>query len=349
MGLQQGSVSGYYVNPSAHNLAPKRNSIRFENEFNSTHLESNAEMQEASPNTNRNARKTQAPFGIRPLKSLRSPDKTSPLKRLLTLKSGEFETPVEHTGINLVRTSAGLKPIESLQNLNLLPELTNKMFEELVDRYVPCLLLPPLKVTNRIVVFYHANAEDLADARYFCQRLNLLLDVGLTDQCYILIVEYPGYSLYQGDPNEERVISDIEPIYSFVTQVMNFLPEDLVVIGRSLGSGPATYMASQHRCGALVLISPFTSIQSVVRNNYGHLLSRLVKDRFNNEERISNVNCPVLFIHGKEDELIPDEESRKLFGTRCSLRKTQWPFRGADLVWHDPQALRHPQVHRPAD
>ncbi len=342
-------MSGYYVNPNAHSLAPKRSAIRFENEFTTAHLNTSSDMQETSPNSSRLARRNMPYFGIRPLKSLRSPDKVSPSKRLMHLKSGEFEAPVEHTGINLVRTSAGLKPIESLQSLNQLPELNNKIFEELVDRHVPCLLLTPLKATNRIVVFYHANAEDLADARYFCQRLNLLLDVDLHHQCFIFIVEYPGYSLYVGEPSEDCVLADIEPVYTFLTQVMDFLPEDLVVMGRSLGTGPATYMSSQHRCGGLVLVSPFTSIQSVVRSNYGDLLSRLVKDRFNNEERISKVACPVLFIHGKEDEYIPDGDSRRLFGMTDSLRKAQRTIRGADSVGHDPQALRHPQVHRSAD
>lgn len=302
-----------------------RSAPRFETEAGPARLDSSADLQEASPNTTRHLRREHAAFGLRPLKSLRSPDRGSPTRRLQKLKSGEFEAPVEHTGINSVRASAGLKPKESLHCVGLDPQQADRVFEELVDRFVPCLLLPPLRATNRVLVFYHANAEDLADARYFCQRLNLLLDVGARDQCYMLIVEYPGYSLYRGEPSEERVLSDISPVHEFLTRVMGFLPEDLIVMGRSLGTGPATHFAAQHPCAGLVLVSPFTSIQAVVRNNYGDLLARLVKDRFNNEEHIARVACPVLFIHGKDDEYIPDLESRRLFGTPASPEKRAGP------------------------
>ena len=137
----------------------------------------------------------------------------------------------------------------------------------------------------------------------------------------MLVVEYPGYSLYRGEPCEERVLADIAPVHAFLTRLAGFQPEDLVVMGRSLGSGPATRFAATHPCGGLVLVSPFTSIQAVVRSNYGDLLARLVKERFNNEELIAQVACPVLFIHGREDEFIPDLESRRLFGTQPSPDK----------------------------
>lgn len=94
---------------------------------------------------------------------------------------------------------------------------------------------------------------------------------------------------------------------------MNFRPEDIIVMGRSIGSGPATAMASMHACGMLILISGFTSLKSVVKYNFGSIAASLFSQRFDNEHRIAGVKCPCLFIHGKNDKLIPFNESKMLY------------------------------------
>ena len=128
-----------------------------------------------------------------------------------------------------------------------------------------------------------------------------------------MIVEYPGYSIYPGQASEKSIIDDIEPVWNFVTEIMQFDPWDVFVMGRSIGSGPATYLASTYECGALVLVSPFTSLKCVAKSNFGFLASSLISQRFDNESKIANVKCPCLFIHGKEDSLIPFEHSKTLY------------------------------------
>lgn len=81
-----------------------------------------------------------------------------------------------------------------------------------------------------------------------------------------------------------------------------------------MGSGPATYVAKKYKPAALFLISAFTSIKNVAKSLYGFMGGFLVKERFNNLERIKNVKCPVLFIHGKLDKTVPWEHSEQLYG-----------------------------------
>lgn len=164
----------------------------------------------------------------------------------------------------------------------------------------------------KLVVFYHANAEDIGLAYEFCQDLYRKLE------CYILIVEYPGYSIYPGEPSEASILADIEPIYNFVVNVMRFERQDLLVMGRSIGSGPATHFASRYQVGGLVLVSGFTSLKCVVKHNFGSLGSSFVKQRFHNEEMIKQVKCPCLFIHGADDALIPAQHSKTLYSRLAS-------------------------------
>ena len=83
-------------------------------------------------------------------------------------------------------------------------------------------------------------------------------------------------------------------------------------MGRSLGSGPATYLASKYNICLLVLISPFTSVKDVVRDSFGYFGSIMMKDQFNNLKRIKRVKSQVLIIHGNNDETIKPQHSKTL-------------------------------------
>jgi|JI9StandDraft_1071089.scaffolds.fasta_scaffold148670_1 fermentation-respiration switch protein FrsA (DUF1100 family) len=73
-----------------------------------------------------------------------------------------------------------------------------------------------------------------------------------------------------------------------------------------MGTGPATALAALNKnTAALILLSPYTSLKNAVKSLLGSWPSMLVRERFINEEMIKKVDCPTLFIHGKEDKLIP--------------------------------------------
>ncbi len=113
-----------------------------------------------------------------------------------------------------------------------------------------------------------------------------------------MAVEYPGYGVYKGKSNEERILQDAESVYNFCIQETRLRPKDIIVIGRSIGSGPATYLASKHKVAALVLISAFTSIQAAVKSVAGRVIKKLVKERFKNIELIKKVTSPTFLLHG---------------------------------------------------
>lgn len=85
-------------------------------------------------------------------------------------------------------------------------------------------------------------------------------------------------------------------------------------MGRSMGSGPATHLCACRNPGNLILVSPYTSIKGVADKLFGKFLAVvfMVKERFKNVDKIKDVKCPVLLIHGKKDKLISFEQSKKL-------------------------------------
>ena len=65
---------------------------------------------------------------------------------------------------------------------------------------------------------------------------------------------------------------------------MDFKAKDVIVIGRSIGSGPGCHIASKNAIGSLVLVSPFKSIKSVVKSVLGRFAVFFIADRFKNNE-----------------------------------------------------------------
>jgi len=168
------------------------------------------------------------------------------------------------------------------------------------------MLLKATISTNKILVYFHGNGEDIYLAYDLLSHIRNNLNI------HVLAVEYPGYGLYKGAPCDDQILSDSETVFDYLTSKLNIHPKDIIIFGRSMGSGPATYLASRKNLGALVLMSAFTSIRAVVRDLAGKWATYLVKERFNNLEYMSRVTCPSFLIHGLRDSLIPYKQSQEL-------------------------------------
>ena len=84
----------------------------------------------------------------------------------------------------------------------------------------------------------------------------------------ILAVEFPGYGIYKNglESNEKTILEDAHYVMEFVVKIIGILPENILLMGRSIGTGPATEMASLYQTAALILVSAFTSLKNVIRD-----------------------------------------------------------------------------------
>jgi esterase/lipase len=81
----------------------------------------------------------------------------------------------------------------------------------------------------------------------------------------VLAVEYPGYGIYKGPKTtSKQIIEDSESVFKFLTNELEINQKDIVICGRSIGSGPACYLSEKFNPGCLVLISANTSIKNIV-------------------------------------------------------------------------------------
>ena len=81
--------------------------------------------------------------------------------------------------------------------------------------------------------------------------------------------------MYYGDSSADQVLKDSETVFDFVSEVLNIPEQNIILLGRSIGTGPATYLARERSPGAVILIAPFTSIKDVARNMVGEFISHV--------------------------------------------------------------------------
>lgn len=178
---------------------------------------------------------------------------------------------------------------------------------------IPCLFL--ISPSARFLVFYlHSNAEDLGRCYPFCSLLRYQFQV------HVLAVEYPGYGICPGgQADEESVTENAFVAFRFIREVLCWPLDGILILGRSVGTGPALAIAVEHEVYGVILISPFLSIQEICRDVIGPL-AYFITDRFPNKERVQRLRSPLLLVHGKKDIVVPLTHGERLYEL-CRTRK----------------------------
>jgi len=164
----------------------------------------------------------------------------------------------------------------------------------------------------------------------------------------VLAVEYPGYGLlHHMEPSEDAVYEVALTAFRFLVDEIGVRYSQIILFGRSLGSGPAVFLAAQYPVGGLILVSAFSSIRAAVQSIVGRVVAWTFSERFPNSKIIANVSCSTLFIHGEADSLIPAEHSLRLF-KRCRARKllvTPPKMEHNSNLFGDASFLAVPAIH----
>lgn len=187
---------------------------------------------------------------------------------------------------------------------------------DLNARYFPC-------PTSRIaILWFHGNAEDIGTG---LSELKFYLQLGLN----LLAVDYRGYGKSGGSPSEEGLYLDADAAYHYLTENRRIRPEDIVLLGHSLGGVVAIDLASRRKCGGLIVESSLTTAREMVRRILGFSLFGYVpKTRFDSLSKIARVCTSTLIVHGTRDELTPFSMGERLF-KRAPEPKSFFPLPGA--------------------
>ncbi len=159
----------------------------------------------------------------------------------------------------------------------------------------------------RTLLFFHGNAGNIS---HRLDSIRQFHELGLS----VFILDYRGYGQSGGRPSEAGLYRDADAAWRYLTETRGLTASDIVLFGRSLGGSVATRLAVDVRPSGLIVESSFTSVPDVAQELYPWLPARwLSRLRHATRDFIQDVECPVLIIHSRDDEIIPFHHGEAIF------------------------------------
>jgi fermentation-respiration switch protein FrsA (DUF1100 family) len=185
--------------------------------------------------------------------------------------------------------------------------------------------LPPAEWTPQMgaVLYFHGNGENVSNCGHALRNFRNELHRGA------LGIDYPGYGKSTGTPSEQSCYNAAQAAFDWLVREKKVAPQDIVVIGQSMGGAMATEVAYRQRCRLLLTSSTFTTFPDVAQYRYFWMPARyLVHLRFDNLAKMRTIETPVFIAHGTADEAVPFSEAQRLYAAVAKAPKRFYPRPG---------------------
>ncbi|MDG3084993.1 alpha/beta hydrolase [Vibrio hannami] len=163
---------------------------------------------------------------------------------------------------------------------------------------------------SEALIYYGGNAESI--------EANIPFFKAVTPNYTVYLIPYRGYGNNPGTPSEDVLYSDAIQIF----QSVKSKHDSVSIMGRSLGSGVATFVAAHQPVDKLILVTPFDSIENVAKDVYWMFpVSTMIKDRFRSLDRVKEITSTTYIFIAEEDQVITRTRTDQLiaeFGDQLS-------------------------------
>jgi len=157
-----------------------------------------------------------------------------------------------------------------------------------------------------VVLFLHGNGGEIADR---ADRFAFYQSRGYG----VAFLSWRGYGGSTGSPSETGLLADAKAAYDHL-RARAIPPDHIVLVGESLGTGPAVVTAAQNPVAAVILEAPYSAAVDIARQAYPWLpVGLLMKDQYRSRDHIDRIGAPLLILHGQNDRVIPQGFGRRLF------------------------------------
>ncbi len=188
---------------------------------------------------------------------------------------------------------------------------------------------------NGVILYFHGNKGNLA-------RWGRITSFFAQKNYDVIVMDYRTYGKSGGTITETNLYTDAQQFYNYTLK--QYPEKDIIVYGRSLGTGIASKIASENQPRNLILETPYYSMEDLVSGWLPIIpIRHLVKYKFPSNKHIKEVRCPITIFHGTADKIVPYSSGLKLYNTTTQLQKNMVTIDGGkhnDLVDH-PEYLMH--------
>jgi fermentation-respiration switch protein FrsA (DUF1100 family) len=193
--------------------------------------------------------------------------------------------------------------------------LTTSDDERLHGWYVPA------PDSRGVILFFHGNAGNIS---HRLDSIVIFHQLGLDT----LIIDYRGYGQSSGRASEQGTYLDAQAAWSHLVDERGIPTDQIIIFGRSLGGAIGAWLAAEHTPAAAIIESSFSSGVDMARRLYPFLPVRLItRLRYPVAEYASHMDCPVLVVHSREDEIIPFYMGQSIYAA-VKQRKSFLELRG---------------------
>lgn len=166
----------------------------------------------------------------------------------------------------------------------------------------------PVDQPRAVILLSHGNAGNVTDRIELVQLLQAKLEMS------VFVYDYRGYGRSEGRPCEAGLYQDGMAAYQYLVEKLGVEPNNVVLWGESLGTAVTLELARRVPHRAVVLHAPFTSIPDMVAHTIPWLPARhLVRNQFDNLDKIRDVSTPVIIVHGTKDSIVPLDMGHALY------------------------------------
>lgn len=174
------------------------------------------------------------------------------------------------------------------------------------DRIVINAWFIPKEEPKGTILFIHGNGGNLS---HRLAKIAFFYELGFN----VFIFDYRGYGKSTGAPSEKGLYMDAQACYDYVIKILKTSSDKIILYGESLGGAVAIDLAGRNRVKALILEGVFPSVADMARRLLPFLPSFLLGSKFDSVSGIDKISVPKLFIHSRNDEIIPFDLGKKVF------------------------------------
>ncbi len=156
-----------------------------------------------------------------------------------------------------------------------------------------------------VILYFHGNAGDLS-------RWGVITQYFTQYNYDVVVMDYRTYGKSTGELSESLLYNDANLFYDYVNK--KFTEDKIIVYGRSLGTTFASYVASKHKPGQLILETPFYNLTQIAKKRFPLLpVKKLLKYKFPTNNFVKAIQSPTIIYHGTDDKVVPYTSGKKLF------------------------------------
>lgn len=164
------------------------------------------------------------------------------------------------------------------------------------------------------LLYAHGNAGNIGDR---LEKLEMFSKMGVN----VFIFDYRGYGKSSGHPTEKGIYKDVVAAYDYLLKRDEINKEKIISYGVSLGGVAAIDLCRNRKVAGLIVDSSFSSAEDMAKIIMPMVPSFLVGTKMDSYSKVKNMNVPKLFMHSKDDEIIPYSLGIKLFENAAAPKK----------------------------